>query len=310
MAESVGDMLSLDMVPAPLGGMRVEVPVDGSQGRCVGEMQSQADPGKGLARTVEGIGSGSVANLFATDSVLLVVERERRSRDGVDIAQVIQRTVRGGHYAVVKVEGDVAVAKGLGASFRCVGVDILSGAEEPEEGGDDEVDNVGVEDSKDFMIPVKDGSETPEDGGVDRVGSGCWVVLVSESLEVRPEYRVESSGSIRRLSGIWFTQVGYPLANGKEGLIHCVTSDRVRHAVTVGVDEEVADLVSLVRDITEGWISPEGATEAGPLAKLAISAFGGLGDNTRVGGLESSAEISLELKSGLRCNSVQGADCG
>ena len=121
---------------------------------------------------------------------------------------------------------------------------------------------------------------------------------------------MESSGSISRFSGIRFTQVGYPLADGKEGLIHCVTSDSVRHAVTVGVDEEVSNLVQLVRDVTEGWTLAEGGAESDPFAKFAIAGFGGLGDNVRVRGLESSAEVRLKLKSALRWSSVQGSGCG
>ena len=128
-----------------------------------------------------------MANLLATDSVLLVVERECRSREGVDIAQVIQRTGGGVDYATIGVEGDVAEAEGLRACLGSVGLQVFGRAEQPEEGGDDEVDGMGVEGAVDAMGSVEGCGEASQDDSVDRVGSGGRIVLVAESFEVSLE---------------------------------------------------------------------------------------------------------------------------
>ena len=54
----------------------------------------EADAGECFARAKPRVIGGSVADLLATDCILLVIERKRSFRHGVDV-QVIQRGVRG-----------------------------------------------------------------------------------------------------------------------------------------------------------------------------------------------------------------------
>ncbi len=123
-----------------------------------------------------------------------------------------------------------------------------------------------------------------------------------------------SLGSDMRLSGIWETQVGDPLAHRQQGFIHCASSHAfaglATGAVAMGEDEEVADLVFLTRDSTEGRVLPVLVAEGdpgvedlgiGPLS-LACSGF--------VGKRQSSAEVKVELVSGERWSSRHGLSCG
>ena len=58
-----------------------------------------------------------------------------------------------------------------------------AGGEEPVEGDDDEIDDVGVESAALFVIGVEGVAEGPHDGEVARVGSRGWLVVVFEGLE-------------------------------------------------------------------------------------------------------------------------------
>ena len=55
---------------------------------------------------------------------------------------------------------------------------------------------------------------------------------------------------------IFVAQVGYPLANGREDPIECISPDRSTTLAVVSIspeeNEEVGELVFLRRDITEG----------------------------------------------------------
>ena len=56
-------------------------------------------------------------------------------------------------------------------------------AEEPPEGDDDEVDEVGVEDAKLFVLGVEGFGQGPKNGDVCRVGPAARVVFVFHGLE-------------------------------------------------------------------------------------------------------------------------------
>ena len=85
----------------------------------------------------------ALGNLFATDAVLLVSEGESGGGDCLDV-HVIQRGSVALSKVFADVEGDVAEAEGLGASFLALGVGVLCWTEEPVEGNDGEVDDVLV----------------------------------------------------------------------------------------------------------------------------------------------------------------------
>ena len=119
---------------------------------------------------------------------------------------------------------------------------------------------------------------------------------------------------MKRLAGIWFTQVGDPLSHVGYCLSHGASPDRdtgtTRSSVVVAVDEQEAELGGLVRDITEGWIDTELGAEGGPVAKgvgLGATGFRGVGSR---GDLERRAESKLEVTSGGSVTNFQGRGCG
>ena len=119
---------------------------------------------------------------------------------------------------------------------------------------------------------------------------------------------------MKRLAGIWFTQVGDPLSHVGYCLSHGASPDRdtgtTRSSVVVAVDEQEAELGGLVRDITEGWIDPELGAEGGPVAKgvgLGATGFRGVGSR---GDLERRAESKLEVTLGGSVTNFQGRGCG
>ena len=74
--------------------------------------------------------------------------------------------------------------------------------------------------------------------------------------------------------------------------------------------EEVAELVLLMLDSTEGRANPQLVAESSPLTEdlvLGVAVFDGGAFGTD---LQSSAEVSLEATSGVKWSSFQGASCG
>ena len=142
-AEGVGDMLGLDGVPALVE--RIEVLVERSVGRSVGALEALGDPAEGFDWTEERVRVWSVAHLFPADSILLVSEGQRGHGDGVESFGVIQRSCWAGVGAAIDGEGDVSEEEGLRPGIWIGGLQVLSWAEEPVEGDNDEVDGVAVE---------------------------------------------------------------------------------------------------------------------------------------------------------------------
>ena len=118
------------------------------------------------------------------------------------------------------------------------------------------------------------------------------------------------SGDVSR---IVLTQVGCPLAHGREGCKHCLSSHRFTLlpslAVSQAKDEQVGDLVVLGQAI-QGAGAPVLLAEGFPEAKYFVAGlllFGGGGSR---GELERSAEISCEEICLGRCRSTHGLGCG
>ncbi len=115
-------------------------------------------------------------------------------------------------------------------------------------------------------------------------------------------------------SGIWLTQVGYPLPHRQKGILDRIRSDRLVFLSVVAVsdpkDDEVGEFVLLSGDVLEVRTFSDGVAEGGPEAEdLAPPVFGLRG----VGGgcdLQSRAEIRIKVVSGLRTSSFQGRCCG
>ena len=105
-------------------------------------------------------------------------------------------------------------------------------------------------------------------------------------------------------SGIWFTQVGEPLAHSREGFADCISSYRLTLlavlSISEGEDEQDGDFVFLRSDRTEGRGLVDGLTEGDPVFKYFGLSFRVLGSVGTGGDLERSAEISRELTSGGR----------
>ena len=103
-------------------------------------------------------------------------------------------------------------------------------------------------------------------------------------------------------TGIWLTQVGYPLAHCQEGVLYCVSLDRFAGlaglAVAVGEDEEVpvADLGFRVGDRSETRGGFMGGTEVGPDGEDTLPGGIGLAGGGLGGDCESSAEVRLEIE--------------
>ena len=107
---------------------------------------------------------------LATDAVLLVVELWDTAGDGVDV-RVIQRSVSGSVQGAIEDELDVLESEGLGLGVPILGVEALTGPEEPEETDDQEVDKVALLDATFAVSEAEDNAELAEDVDVDRVGA-------------------------------------------------------------------------------------------------------------------------------------------
>ena len=127
---------------------------------------------------------------------------------------------------------------------------------------------MSVEDSLLGVLGIKGVEQGLEDGDTDRVGASGWVIFVSEGFKERREYGIELSCA-RVESRIRCTQVGDPLADGREGITHCRRSDRVfglsTFSVLDAVDEEAAQLGFFAHDITEGDGMAEGVAVGFPV---------------------------------------------
>ena len=76
--------------------------------RCVVGEEVEDNPAKSFAWAKIRVGSGAVANLFAMDSILLVIEGEHGRFDPCNIIQVMQRHRRGMVDVAINGETDVA----------------------------------------------------------------------------------------------------------------------------------------------------------------------------------------------------------
>ena len=108
----------------------------------------------------------------------------------------------------------MAELEGLGVSFGGGRVSALGGSQEPEEGDDDEVDDVGVEGSMLRVVEVEGVNEPSQDGDVGWAGSACGVVVALEGFEERSEWGMELFGS-KAFPWVVLTQVGNALAHGQ-----------------------------------------------------------------------------------------------
>jgi hypothetical protein len=167
----------------------------------------------------------------------------------------------------------------LGATVFIGGVvQVFGRTEQPVEGNDDEVDNVGVESAVLGVLSVEGVHEAADDGDVRWMSPGGWIVFVPESLEESSEYRIVSEGSVSFFSGIPATQVGDALAHRRKGLRDRITSIRLfggagAMPIAEPEDEEVAELVRPTRDISEGSGVMVFLTEGGPDPEEGVCGF-------------------------------------
>ena len=183
MTEGVGDEARRHIIPVAVG--RADMMVERCLRGGVVSLEVKSKASGGLAGAEERIFGGGVTDFLASYAVLLVGELKGRVSDPED-SLVIQRRGRGGVDLAIDVEVDIHEAEGLGATvFQ--GVGVFSGSEEPEEGKDAEVDDMGVGLSPLGVFSVKGITEGDEDGGVDRVGATGRGIFVAEALEERRE---------------------------------------------------------------------------------------------------------------------------
>jgi hypothetical protein len=140
-------------------------------------------------------------------------------------------------------EGDIAETKSLAAGFSGGGVEVFGRPEQPEEGEDDELDDVLLEVPEDQVIGVEHGEELLDDSDDDRVGSRLGVVVSFHGSVEISEYGMELSCSWVDLR-IWTVQVGEPLGHGGDSVTNCASSDRFTLLAVFAVseaEEEVAE---------------------------------------------------------------------
>ena len=154
-----------------------------------------------------------MADLLATNGILLVGESETSMGDSHDVIHVIQRCRNGVVDFVINGEVDVLETKRLSAASLFLSLGVFTGAEEPEEGDNGEVDGDLVDESPLGVVSVEVVEEGPDDGEVGWVGPFAGVVLVADGAEVRMEYGMELFVSWVLEAGIASTQVGDPLAH-------------------------------------------------------------------------------------------------
>jgi hypothetical protein len=214
-----------------------------------------ADAEESFGGTKVGVRGSSLCYLFATDRDILVSKGEAAREDGAFI-YFIQSIVGSNvcHVLVAALDSKRGVAQTEG--LRAPGVrgdGVFGRAKEPVEGEDGEVDDMGVDTSMDLVVGFEDSEQVSDDGDVGRVGSLGRVVLVLEALEESSEYGMVADSSRNFFSGIWLTQVGYPLPHRQNGVRDSISSDRVVFlsflSVTETKDEEVGDLVFLSGDV-------------------------------------------------------------
>ena len=133
-----------------------------------------ADAGKRFAWAEVGVRGRGVRDTFATDGILLVIEREGGPRDAVHV-QVIQRCVSGLDLDAVDGEGDVVQAEGLRAGLA-LAEEVLGGPQEPVEAHDTEESRVLLFDAG-RAVEV---DEAAEDGDVCGMRAGLRVVFFLE----------------------------------------------------------------------------------------------------------------------------------
>ncbi len=116
------------------------------------------------------------------------------------------------------------------------------------------------------------------------------------------------------VAGIASTHVVDPLAHGREGTSHCISSDAfvglTMALVLEPEDQEVADLSVFSRDLTEGFGDTEGTSEFTPDAVLLVLGLASFASGSVGGDFERSAESILEFSSGGRWSKRQGCCCG
>ena len=126
------------------------------------------------------------ANFLAFDGILLVGKGELDILKSKYDSFVIQRCSRGEIVAAIDAEFDVLeferFASSLARSF-----DVLGGAQEPEVGNDDEVDDMGVEGPPLGVLEVQAVEQGFDDADVGGVGTSTWVVFVAEGSEESSE---------------------------------------------------------------------------------------------------------------------------
>ena len=141
--------------------------------------EMSGEPGERLHRTHDRVPVCAMADLFTTHGILLVEELQGREGDSREDVLVIQRRGGGVMDGAINGEVDVFEEEGLRPCFLGGGEQAFGGSEQPEEGDNDEVNDVTVEGSQFSIVEVKGGVETADDGDGDWVDSTGWVVPVS-----------------------------------------------------------------------------------------------------------------------------------
>lgn len=151
--------------------------------RSAGKLEAPGDTAEGFRRAPEGIGGGAVTHLLPFHGILLVRELECGVRDSRDGAFVIQRCRGCVVDSTSDGEVDVFEEEGLRSGFRVGRFEIFCRTEEPEEGNDDEVNDVAFSLAFEGVFGVECVKEVADDGEVGRVGACGRRVFIVECFE-------------------------------------------------------------------------------------------------------------------------------
>ena len=170
----------------PLLVMVVVVSVQWGVDRCPPAPKTACNPSQGFRGAKCWMVVGLMADFLAFDCILLVGEGELYILESEYDSLVIQRCTRGEVVAAIDAEFDVLkferFAPSVAGSF-----DVLGGAQEPEIGDNDKVDDMGVEGPPPGVFEVQAVEQGFDDADVGGVGTSTWVVFVAEGPEESSE---------------------------------------------------------------------------------------------------------------------------
>ena len=221
------------------------------------------------------------------------------------------------------IDGEMDVAQLIGCGVAVVGVDdgpvqVFARPEEPVEGGDHEVDEVGPAFAHCGVGSVVGGDEGLEDGDVDRVRARGRPVFLPESLAIFvPDGVLGRRWLVRGVLGaprVGSTQLDDLIACRADLCKYGSSPDRLVTGAGGSVFDTVHDEEQVLGVVVNHGIEGVGdfhfVAEFGPSEEgLVLASLLSGGDGT-AGSLETNAEMTSEAVRGGRWCMCHGLGCG